>query len=153
MIRTESEYQETAKQLKEQAGRLKAQKQELKGMNLSKEEIHRVMAPVRAFHEQLKAEVETYARLKRGQFSDLRNFDGLGELLMGLRIARGLSQRDLADRLGVHETQVSRDERNEYHGITVERMKKILEALEVEAVTKVELRRKGRKAVKTIASA
>jgi hypothetical protein len=32
----------------------------------------------------------------------------------------------------VHETQVSRDERNEYHGITIERAAKILEALDVE---------------------
>jgi DNA-binding Xre family transcriptional regulator len=152
MIRTESEYQEAAKRLKEQAERMKAQEQELKGMDLSKEEIRRGMAPVRSFHEQLKAEVETYARLKRGRFSDLHNFDGVSELLIGLRIARGLSQRDLADRLGVHETQVSRDERNEYHGITVERLKKILEALEVEMVTKVDLRRKSRSSVKANAS-
>jgi hypothetical protein len=55
--------------------------------------------------------------------------------------------------IGVHETQISRDERNEYHGITVERMKKILDALEVEVITKVELRRKGRNAAKANASA
>jgi hypothetical protein len=35
--------------------------------------------------------------------------------------------RELARRLGVHETQVSRDERNEYFGITLERAAKILE--------------------------
>jgi len=35
-------------------------------------------------------------------------------MLAALRIARGVSQRDLAGRLGVHESQVSRDKRNEY---------------------------------------
>ena len=51
---------------------------------------------------------------------------------MALRIALGLTQRELAERLGVHESQVSRDERNEYHGITVERASRILDALGVE---------------------
>jgi transcriptional regulator with XRE-family HTH domain len=36
---------------------------------------------------------------------------------VALRIATGLTQRQLAETLGVHESQVSRDERNEYHGI------------------------------------
>jgi len=35
-----------------------------------------------------------------------------------------MTERDLARRLGVHETQVSRDERNEYFGITLERAAK-----------------------------
>ena len=44
---------------------------------------------------------------------------------------QGISQRELARRLGVHETQVSRDERNEYFGITLERAAKILNVLNV----------------------
>ena len=54
---------------------------------------------------------------------------GLGQLLVSLRIARGLTQRELAERLGVHESLVSRDERNEYHGITLDRAARILDAL------------------------
>jgi len=62
----------------------------------------------------------------------------LGRLLIGARIYRGLSQRELASRLGVHESQVSRDERNEYGSITVERASRILEALGVELVSELE---------------
>jgi transcriptional regulator with XRE-family HTH domain len=47
------------------------------------------------------------------------------------------SQRFGAIRLGVHETQVSRDERNEYFGITLERAAKILDALNVRLRTLV----------------
>jgi transcriptional regulator with XRE-family HTH domain len=52
-------------------------------------------------------------------------------MLIALRIARGLTQRQLADRLGVPESQVSSDERNEYHGVTIERAARILDALGV----------------------
>ena len=45
--------------------------------------------------------------------------------LVALRIALGLTQRQLAERLDVNESQVSRDERNEYHGITVDRARSV----------------------------
>lgn len=80
-----------------------------------------------------------YERLKRGEFDELRNLHGLGSLLISLRIACGLSQRQLAERLGVHESQVSRVERNEYHGITLERATRILDALGVEMRSIVEV--------------
>ena len=73
--------------------------------------------------------MEAYERLKRGEFEELDNLRGLGQLLITSRIAQGISQRDLAKRLGVHESQVSRDERNEYFGITLERAVKVLDAL------------------------
>jgi transcriptional regulator with XRE-family HTH domain len=102
-------------------------------------EIKRVIDPIESFHLQLKEEVESYERLKRGEFDELENLRGLGHLLISLRIAKGISQRDLARRLDVHESQVSRDERNEYFGITLERAIKILDALNVRLHTKVEV--------------
>jgi DNA-directed RNA polymerase specialized sigma subunit len=138
VIRNDAEYEYTVNQLREQAARLRKQKAELAKMDLSRDEIKRAMDPVRTFHEQLKEEVETYERLKRGEFDELNNLNGLGQLLVALRIAQGLSQRQLAERLGVHESQVSRDERNEYHGITVERAQRVIEALGAEVRTTVE---------------
>jgi transcriptional regulator with XRE-family HTH domain len=55
----------------------------------------------------------------------------VGRTLVALRIALGLTQRELAERLDVNESQVSRDERNEYQGITVDRASRILDALGV----------------------
>jgi len=81
---------------------------------------------------------QSYERLKRGEFEELENLRGLGHLLISIRIAQGVSQRELARRLDVHESQVSRDERNEYFGITLERAIKILDALDVRLRTKVE---------------
>jgi len=137
MIRSESEYQTAVTRLKEESQRMKEQHKQLQGMDLSKEEIKRVLDQVRSFKEQLKEEVASYERLKRGEFDELRNFEGLGRLLVALRIAQGITQRELADRLGVHESQISRDERNEYHGLTVERASRILDALGADTRTAV----------------
>lgn len=137
MIRNEAEYQEAVERLKDEAQRLRQQEKQLKDLDLAKEEIKRVLDPVRSFHEQLKEEVQSYERLKRGEFDEVRNFEGMGRLFVALRISQGMTQRELAERLGVHESQVSRDERNEYHGITLERAGRLLDALGADTRTAV----------------
>src|ERR1700730_469299 len=137
MIRNETEYQEASARLAEERSRLAEHRARLKEAGLGDEEIKRVIDPIESFYLQLQEEVEAYERLKRGEFEDLDNLRGLGHLLITSRIAQGISQRELARRLGVHETQVSRDERNEYFGITLERAVKILDALHVRLRTQV----------------
>jgi transcriptional regulator with XRE-family HTH domain len=48
-----------------------------------------------------------------------------------VRIYLGISQKDFAEELDVSEAQVSRDEINEYHGITMEKAQRILETFNV----------------------
>ena len=139
MIRNETEYKEAVDRLAEERGRLAEHRTRLKEAGLADEEIKRVIDPMESFHLQLQEEVESYERLKRGEFEELDNLRGLGHLIISLRIAKGISQRDLAKRLDIHESQVSRDERNEYFGITLERAIKILDALGVRLRTKVDL--------------
>jgi len=85
---------------------------------------------LQSFHEQLKEEVEAYERMKRRDFGSLYRLTSIGRWLIGLRIAKGWTQAELAKRLDVSQAQVSRDENNEYHGITVERAQKILEVFD-----------------------
>lgn len=139
MIRNEVEYQEASRRLADERTRLADHRARLREAGLSAEEVERVIDPMESFHLQLKEEVESYERLKRGEFEELENFRGFGQLLISLRIAQGITQRELARRLGVHESQVSRDERNEYFGVTLERAVRILEALRVRLHTKVEM--------------
>ena len=131
MIRNESEYQQALSRIMEERERLKEHRVHLEGMGLTNEELKRALDLLRSFHLQLEEEVENYERLKRGEVGELLNLHGLGHTLVALRIALGLTQRELAQRLGVHESQVSRDERNEYHGITVERASRVLDAMGV----------------------
>ncbi len=131
MIRSETEYGEAVSRLRDEEARLSDQKARLLEMGLAAEEVERALDPFRSFHLQLREEVEYYERLRRGEVGALQNLHGLGQMVVGLRIARGLTQRQLAVLIGVHESQVSRDERNEYHGLTVERASRILDALRV----------------------
>ena len=137
MIRNEDEYQEASKRLDDETLRLEQHRARLKEAGLNDDEIKCVIDSLASSHLQLREEVEAYERLKRGEFEVLDNLRGLGHLLITSRIAQGLTQRELARRLGVHETQVSRDERNEYFGITLERAAKILDALSVRLRTQV----------------
>jgi Helix-turn-helix len=138
MIRTESEYQGSLKKLRQSEELLRQQEIRLKAEGLRAEQIRRGLEPTLAFLDQIKDEVESYERLKKGKFDELENLHGIGPMLVGIRIAMGLSQRELAEKLGVHESQVSRDERNEYFGITVDRASRILEVLGVVVTTRVE---------------
>ena len=137
MIRTEQEYQLTLQKLADQDDRIRQQAVELKSMGIDKAGIKRVLDPIRTFSAQLREEIATYEALKRGEFPALENFAGMGQMLIALRIAQGLTQRELAQRMGVNESQVSRDERNEYHGVTLDRAQRILEVLEVCITSKV----------------
>ena len=147
MIRNETEYQEASARLADERNRLAEHRIRLKETGLSDDEIKRVIDPMESFHLQLKEEVESYERLKRGEFEELDNLRGLGQLLISLRIAQGISQRELAKRLDVHESQVSRDERNEYFGITLERAIRILDTLNVRLHSRVEIEPPGAVAV------
>ncbi|WP_309890205.1 helix-turn-helix transcriptional regulator [Archangium sp.] len=129
MIRNEKEYQEAVSRLRDEERRLEEQRQQLAGMDLTEEQIKRALDPVRSFYLQLQEEVDTYEQLKRGYINSIMSLSNLGRSLVALRIARNISQSELARRLDVSESQVSRDERNEYHGITVDRAQRVIEAL------------------------
>ncbi len=139
MLKNEAEYRRTVEEVTGQRGRLEQQIERLRSEGLSDEQVRVAMEPLWAYHRQLAGEVERYERIKRGEFDVLRNLERLGELLIAVRIHLGLTQAELAERLGVDPSVVCRDERNEYHGVTLERAAKILNAMGVELRTSVEV--------------
>ena len=139
MIRNETEYQQAIARIDAERQRHAEYDLAWREQGYTPEQVAKLKEPLESFHRQLVEEVRSYERLRRGQFDEFENLQGLGQVLIGLRIARGMTQRELARRLGVDETMVSRDERNEYHGVTVERAKRVLEALGARLVTRVEV--------------
>lgn len=139
MIRNETEYRQAVARIDAERERLAAHVADWRAQGFSDEEVAKLREPLDSFHRQFVEEVESYERLMRGQFGEFENLHGLGQVLIGLRIARRMTQRQLAERLGVNESAVSRDERNEYHGITVDRAMRVLDALGVRLLTRVEV--------------
>src|SRR5579884_609551 len=103
VIRNEREYEFAKQRLQEDCNFMAAQRQALLDQGLSSEEVERVLEPTESLHLQLVEEVQWYERVKRRDFDVLHNLRGLGRLFITLRIANDLSQKELADRLGVSE--------------------------------------------------
>ena len=138
MIRTETEYQEALRRLKQDREVAAQQRDALTTARLNPEEVERAMEPLLSFQAQLEDEVTWYENACRGTLPTIHRLTEIGRLLIAVRISGGVTQRDLAERLGVSESVISRDERNEYHGITVERAQKVLDALNASIVTQVD---------------
>jgi len=139
MIRSEAEYREARERLDKDRLFIQAQREALEAEGFNPEEVARGMEPTLSFHEQLREEVVFYERVKRFDFDAIIGLEQIGRMLIAFRVALGISQRELARRLGISEAVVSRDEHNEYHGISVERLQRVLDALKVRMVSQVEL--------------
>jgi len=133
MIKTEAEYRQTKQRIEQGKTSALKQREQLMAQGLTAEQIERVMEPLLSFQQQFVEEVQWYERVRAGDVSPIHNLNHIGQMLIGLRLARGLTQKELADRLGISEGVISRDERNDYHGISVERAQRILDALEGQA--------------------
>jgi len=129
VIRNEREYKEALSRLERDREVISAQRRALVERGLSEEEVNRGLGPLLSFRAQLEEEVEWYERARRREFKVSHDMRDTGYMLIALRIANQLTQKELAEKLGVSEAQVSRDERNEYHGITVDRAQRILDAM------------------------
>lgn len=95
--------------------------------------VHR-QAQIDALQSQLDdlyAEIEEYEALKSGKYKviELDSFEELPRALIQARIASGLSQRELAERLGLKEQQIQRYEATEYASASFERLKEIIDVL------------------------
>jgi len=140
MIRTDKEYNELKQRMSQSAALLEKQRKHLQEQGLTKAQVDRAMAPTISFQKQQLEELESYERLKKGEIPhSFYSFNSIGALLIGARIARGWTQKELADHLGVSESVVSRDEKNEYHGITAQRAERICEALKLSVKFHAEL--------------
>lgn len=129
MIRTEHEYKRSQEQVEKLQAQHRKQVEKLSAKGLSPAAVRSATSSVLLMIDEIKAELAQYERFKNGNLQEVILLGDLGRTLIALRIARHLSQRELAERLGVHESQVSRDERHEYEGVTLDRARRIVEAI------------------------
>ena len=94
---------------------------------------------LRSEAEVLRDQLREYERLRGGRVKQ-RTLGSLSELpkaIIEARIAARVTQKGLADRLGVAEQQVQRWEATEYAGVSVERMQQVADALGATITEKV----------------
>jgi DNA-binding XRE family transcriptional regulator len=139
MIKNEAAYQKAVEKLKQDQELIASEKRRFEEMGLNVEQIEMAIKPLESFHEQLKAEVEYYERIKRGSFNPIYKFTDIGKTLIAYRIYLGMSQAELARRLEVSESQISRDERHEYYGATAEKIEAVMEAMGMKATINIEV--------------
>jgi DNA-binding XRE family transcriptional regulator len=138
MIKTDTAHKKAVEKLKEDILFIQSEKRRFKEMGLNEDQIEKAVEPLITFHKQLEEEVIYYEKIKRGEFDPIINFSTIGKSLIAFRIYIGMSQQELADKLGVSESQVSRDEKNEYYGATKERIEQIMSAMGMRTVTRIE---------------
>ena len=85
--------------------------------------------------EDLDAELREYESLKAGEFQmdSLKVVADLPSILIKARIAQGLSQKDLAERIGLKEQQIQRYEATDYASANLARIKEVVGALGLES--------------------
>lgn len=93
--------------------------------------------------EELREQLAEYEALRSGQVTvlALRSLVDLPDTLIRARIAAGLTQRELAERLGLKEQQIQRYEATRYAGTSLTRLQAVADALRVEIQERVILRR------------
>jgi transcriptional regulator with XRE-family HTH domain len=134
VIKNERQYKITKAQIQrfEQALRDFAKEQlTLKGVDPIFKSGHR--EALQSQLESLEAEVAEYEALQAGnqKVFEVDSLDILPAALIKARIAAGLTQKMLADRLGLKEQQIQRYEASEYSAASLSRLAAVIKALGV----------------------
>jgi ribosome-binding protein aMBF1 (putative translation factor) len=130
MIKNERQYKITKSQIKKfdaALGALVARDDADAGARLRKLEEDALRSQL----DELRDEVEAYEQLRSGRREPIaiESFDQLPRALVQARIVAGLSQKELAERLGLKEQQIQRYEATDYSSASLTRLKEIAEAL------------------------
>ncbi len=137
MITNERQYKIT----KGEADRFRTALQGFKELELVRQGVDPVIvAAQRSSLEQQLKELEeqltAYEKLKSGRVTRLfpESVRDIGQKLIEARIAQGLSQRMLAERLNMKEQQIQRYEQERYRTANLSRLAEVAEALQLDLV-------------------
>jgi len=132
MITNDRQYRISRAQLKKirdavRAFDIEETAKRVKSLVLAKAELRALISEV----DNLEAQVKEYEDLKSGSVTKLKatSLEQLSTILIKARIAKGLSQRQLANALGVKEQQIQRYESSDYACASLRRLVRVADAL------------------------
>ena len=88
---------------------------------------------------ELEGQAKEYEKLRAGKYKVLK-VSSITELPVGLiraRIALGLTQKQLAERIGLKEQQIQRYEETDYYSASFSRLQEVVKALGVDVEEKI----------------
>jgi|ERR1017187_5679244 transcriptional regulator with XRE-family HTH domain/Zn-dependent peptidase ImmA (M78 family) len=134
MIKNDRQYRLTKGQLEEFKTTLNSLENATHPSGLNPELIKAYRSSLTSQVQDLNLEIQEYEALSSGKMKHfvLESFDELPSVLIRARIARGFTQKKLAEKLKIKEQQVQRWEANDYAGASIETLKHIVGALGVE---------------------
>ena len=96
--------------------------------------------------DDLMRDIEDYENLKSGKVSVIRlgSLEDLADGLIQARVACGLSQKALAERLGLKEQQIQRYEAEGYRSASLQRLSEIANAMGLTVREEIEVPGDGR---------
>jgi HTH-type transcriptional regulator/antitoxin HigA len=85
---------------------------------------------------QLEDELREYDQLKSGELNlpHVERLDQIAPFITKIRIAKGVSQTELARRLGVSKQVISRYEEADYQTVAIARLQEILDAIGIKTL-------------------
>ena len=134
MITNERQYKITRAEAEKFKGALLS----LKGSQKKRIDVHPIL--LKAEHDALESQLDDllielgdYENLQKSEapIIEIDNFAEIADGLIMARIAAGLSQKDLAERLGLKQQQIQRYESEKYSGASLKRINEIIDALDV----------------------
>jgi HTH-type transcriptional regulator / antitoxin HipB len=139
MIQNERQYKITQTKLREL-------EQASANINIEDSNLHprQLLSQKNSYHKltnDLKQEIAEYEELRSGKIETLRlaNFNDLPIALIKARIVLGMTQKELAEKIGTQEQQIQRYEADRYAAISFDRMMKIAEALGMSLKASIEI--------------
>jgi hypothetical protein len=134
MIANERQYRIAGAQLRRFEEALAARAASGPGADIGPRIFRATVDAIASERDELRAQLARYDELRSGRIGQ-RTVSSLRELPIALveaRIVARLTQRGLAERLGVPEQQVQRWEANGYMGVAIDRLEEIADALKLQ---------------------
>jgi HTH-type transcriptional regulator / antitoxin HipB len=131
MIQNERQYKITQTKLRNL-------EQDLLALQAPESELHprKILARKNSLNmliTELQQEITEYDRLKSGEVTKfpIDSLKDLPVVMIKARIAVGMTQKQLAEKIGVQEQQIQRYEANNYHAVGFDRLQEVMSALDV----------------------
>jgi len=130
MIQNKRQHNVTKKQIKTLVTALKAAAQDKTDMD---PRLYAAMvAGIRSQIDELKQEVREFEELQNASLLHMKSCEDFARVLIQGRVARGLTQNELAKKLNLKPQQIQKYEATQYKGASLGRILDILVALDLD---------------------